>query len=147
MHLNEHVVDPGSAQPQDTNAGRTRPMHWLKKVMTTASVAAVMLVGAGVAMTGTAAAGGTYAGCPYGAVCIYPGASFSGTPLKYYSYGAHNLSNQYGVHRVFNNQYGGAIMRTCTGYSGTGCQGVLSQYRYIDKNLTPINSIVLQPHA
>ena len=124
------------------SAGRTRLMHWLKKVMTTASVAAVMLAGAGVAMTGTAAAGGTYAGCPYGAVCIYPGASFSGTPLKYYSYGVHRLYNQYGVHRVFNNQYGGAIMRTCTGI-GTGCGSALAMYTYRDQNLTPINSIVL----
>jgi hypothetical protein len=49
------------------------------------------------------------------------------------------------VHRVFNNQSGGATARTCTGYNGTGCQGYLTAYSYIDKNLTPINSITLQP--
>jgi hypothetical protein len=36
-------------------------------------------------------------------------------------------------------------MRTCTGYNGTGCQGYLLPGYYIDKNLTPINSITLEP--
>lgn len=39
----------------------------------------------------------------------------------YWSYGAHNLSNQHGDHYVFNNQYGGASMSLCTGYNGVGC--------------------------
>lgn len=67
-------------------------------------------------------------GCPSGAVCIYPqDAGWNGghPSLTYYSYGAHNLSNQNGNHIVFNNQTGGATMRTCTGYNGTGCQGYL----------------------
>ncbi len=92
-------------------------------------------------------AGGNYKGCAYGAVCIYPGASYSGTPKEYYSYGYHNLSGEYGTHRILNNQYGGAIMRTCTGSNGTGCQGVLGAYQYEDKNMTPINSIVLAAHS
>ena len=91
----------------------------------------------------SAATTGTVHGCPSGAVCIYPGASWSGTPKMYWSYGAHNLSGQYGTKRIFNNQTGGATMRTCTGYNGTGCQGYLPAGWYIDKGMTPINSIVL----
>ena len=101
------------------------------------------------AIGGTEAqAAGTYEGCPYGYVCVYPeGTGWNGghPSLLFYTYGAHNLSNQFGVHRVFNNQSGGATARTCTGYNGTGCQGYLTAYSYIDKNLTPINSITLQP--
>jgi hypothetical protein len=88
---------------------------------------------------------GTCYNCPYGDVCIYPAASWSGTPLTYAAYGYHNLSGQNGTHRILNNQYGGAIMRTCTGYGGTGCQGVLGEFQWEDKDLGPINSIVLSP--
>lgn len=86
-------------------------------------------------------------GCPEGAVCIYEGASWNGGHPEhvYWSYGAHNLDNEVGVHRILNNQTGGATMRTCTGYNGTGCQGYLHPNTYIDKDLTPINSITLQP--
>ncbi|MFV8186341.1 hypothetical protein [Streptomyces sp. AF1B] len=102
--------------------------------------------------TGTASAAtaaGTVEGCPSGYVCIYPqDAGWNGghPSLKYYTYGAHNLSNQYGVHRIFNNQTGGAKMHTCKGSGGTQCDsGYLPAGDYMDKNLTPINSIVLQP--
>ena len=90
----------------------------------------------------------TVEGCPYGAVCIYPqNAGWNnGQPSDtYYSYGAHNLSNKFGIHRVFNNQYGGATMRTCTGYDGNGCEGYLPEFTFEDTDLTPINSITLEP--
>ena len=64
---------------------------------------------------------GTYEGCPYGAVCIYPqNAGWNnGQPSDFfYSYGAHNLSNQYGTHVVFNNQYGGATATLTPSSSG-----------------------------
>lgn len=110
------------------------------------AVGALTTIGTTSAQAATTA-GGTYQGCPYGAVCIYPDASWNGGSPEhvYYSYGAHNLKNEIGVHRIFNNQYNGATMRTCTGYNGTGCQGYLKAYTYLDKNLTPINSITLQP--
>lgn len=102
-----------------------------------------------VATAGPAAAkAATTQGCPYGAVCIYPqNAGWNGGHPShfYYSYGAHNLSNMVGMHRIYNNQSGGATMRTCTGYNGTGCQGYLPANNYIDKDMTPINSITLQP--
>ncbi|MEV6397009.1 hypothetical protein AB0M39_19850 [Streptomyces sp. NPDC051907] len=86
-------------------------------------------------------------GCPSGAVCIYPqdaGWNNDKPSHFYYSYGAHNLNNQFGTHRIFNNQTDGATMSTCTGYNGAGCEGKLPAFMYIDKNLTPINSITLQ---
>ena len=87
-------------------------------------------------------------GCPSGAVCIYPqNAGWNnGHPSDmFWSYGAHNLSNMSGVHRLYNNQTGGATTRTCTGYNGSGCEGYLPAGWYIDKDFTPINSITLEP--
>lgn len=93
---------------------------------------------------------GTYHGCPYGYVCIYGSNkvdSWDGdSPSNlYYSYTYYNLRNQYGPHRIFNNQSGSATVRTCTGYYGTGCQFTLAAQKSIVMDLTPINSITLQP--
>jgi hypothetical protein len=92
-----------------------------------------------------AQAAGTYQGCPSGAVCVYPDASWNGGRPSYvfYSYGGHNLSNQYGTHRVFNNQYGGAKAWFCWGYNGTDCRSWIPEWYYTDIDLTPINSIKL----
>src|SRR5512143_3515740 len=88
-------------------------------------------------------------GCPDGAVCIYPqNAGWAGDHPSnfYYSYGYHNLSNQYGIHRVLNWQYGGAKAKFCRGYGGTNCYSfVLTARSYVDVKLTPVNSIVLYP--
>jgi hypothetical protein len=51
----------------------------------------------------------------------------------------------FGTHRILNNQTGGATMQTCTGSNGTGCEGYLPAGWFIDKNMTPINSIRLNP--
>ncbi|UQW99400.1 hypothetical protein [Streptomyces sp. RerS4] len=90
-------------------------------------------------------AAGTYQGCPSGYVCLYPNASWNGgrPTYKWYTYGAHNLGNQFGVKRLFNNQTGGAIARNCTGYNGTGCQGVQPAGSYADYDYTPYNSVLL----
>ncbi|ARH89491.1 MULTISPECIES: hypothetical protein [Streptomyces] len=110
------------------------------------AVGALSTIGATGASAAPAAAGSLH-GCPSGAVCVYPqNAGWNGDrpSLAFYSYGAHNLSNQVGQHYVLNNQTGGATARTCTGYNGTGdCQGYLWAGYYIDKDLTPINSILL----
>jgi hypothetical protein len=91
------------------------------------------------------AAGGTYEGCPYGAVCVYPGAGWNNGHPSYifYSYGPHKIYNQYGLHRVFNNQYGGAVSWLCKGANGTSCVWHNNQYSFTDFNLTPINSVKL----
>lgn len=93
-------------------------------------------------------ASGTYEGCPYGDVCIYPNASWNGghpqsSQGEFFYFGCYDLVNQFGVHRVFNNQYGGA---TVTLYYGSGCTDsyfTIDQYTYSDVNLTPIYSISL----
>ncbi|MFE0193061.1 hypothetical protein [Streptomyces sp. NPDC059008] len=121
----------------------------MRRIMKTAAaltfaVGALATVGAAGAQAAPAAASH---GCPSGAVCVYPqNAGWNGDRPShvYYSYGAHNLSGQVGRHYVFNNQTGGAKARTCTGYNGTGdCQGFMDPGYYVDKDLTPINSIVL----
>jgi hypothetical protein len=95
-----------------------------------------------------AQAAGTIQGCPSGYVCLYPqNAGWNGghPSYKWYTYGAHNLSNQFGTHRFFNNQTGGAIARNCTGYNGTGCQGAQTAGTWWDYNYTPYNSVLLAP--
>ncbi|WP_346268220.1 hypothetical protein [Streptomyces sp. SCUT-3] len=99
------------------------------------------------AQAGTLGAQGTYAGCPSGYVCIYQGASWNNgvTEHKYYTYGAHNLVNEYGTHRVFNNQTGDATVQLCRGYNGVDCGSKIKPWTYVDVDLTPYNSIKLSP--
>jgi hypothetical protein len=113
----------------------------------TLAAGAVMSVGAATATSASAA--GSYEGCPSGYVCLYPeNAGWNGghPSALYYYYGAYNLSNQYGTHRFFNNQTGGAVGHICTGYDGGGtCLGQPAG-TWSDDNFTPINSITLTPH-
>ncbi|MFI9029560.1 hypothetical protein [Streptomyces sp. NPDC053560] len=117
----------------------------VKAAALTFAVGALATVGMSTANAAPAA--GSLRGCPSGAVCVYPqnaGWNNDRPSLVFYSYGAHNLSNQVGQHYVLNNQTGGATARTCTGYNGTGdCQGFIQPGYYVDKDLTPINSILL----
>jgi hypothetical protein len=126
-----------------------------------AMTTALVLIGAGPSQ----AAGSTIHGCPSGAVCVYPeNAGWNGDrpSLEFWSYGAHNLSNQYGNHYVLNNQtdwvppgggYAAAMATGDTGYNGTGTQswtlinyihsGAGGYSAWGNFNLTPINSIDL----
>ncbi|GAA4528980.1 hypothetical protein [Amycolatopsis samaneae] len=124
-------------------------MDKLRVVLVGAAVAAGMVLPAVAAEATESApvrAAAAY-GCPDGDVCIYPGPDWNDNrpEHKYYKYGTYNVYNMYGVHRIFNNQTGGATMRTCTGKNGVGCEGYLPAGWYIDKDMTPINSITLQP--
>lgn len=121
-------------------------MRKLKAMRTAAALA--LAAGTMTAVGATqaqAAPQATIHGCPTGYVCMYPGAGWNGdVPThKYFRYGTYNLSNMFGTYRILNNQTDNAWMRTCTGYNGTGCEGYLYPPNYIDKNMTPINSIVL----
>lgn len=94
--------------------------------------------------------GGGSHGCPSGDVCIYPeGAGWNGDHPEsagfYHNYGYYNLSGQTDTHRIFNNQTGGATVKLCTNYGGTGCGSPLAAGHSEDVNLTPINSITLEP--
>ncbi|GHG61742.1 hypothetical protein [Streptomyces griseocarneus] len=106
-----------------------------------AATASVMAVGTADARP----AGDPWAGCPYGAVCIYPqNQSPAVSPSHvFWSYGPHNLSNQYGWHWVLNNQSGGAHARLCTGYNGTGCNYDMAAQNGVWADLGPVNSITL----
>ncbi|KOU20564.1 hypothetical protein ADK52_25980 [Streptomyces sp. WM6372] len=100
-----------------------------------------------VALSGSADAkpADDWAGCPYGSVCIYPQDQNPAVKPSHVftSYGAHNLSNQYGRHWVLNNQYGGATASLCTGYDGKGCGSPIAQGTGVYADLGPINSITL----
>jgi hypothetical protein len=112
----------------------------------TLAAGAVMSIGA---TATSASAASSYQGCPSGYVCLYPqNAGWNGghPSAVYYRYGAYNLVNQYGTHRFFNNQTGGAVGHICTGYNGGGtCLGQPAG-TWSDDNFTPINSITLTTH-
>jgi hypothetical protein len=115
----------------------------MNTIAVSVATAALMAVGAT-----SAQAVETWEGCPAGAVCIYPeGAGFNnGRPSHaFFSYGAHDLENQFGTHYIINNQVDGAKARTCTGFDGAGCEGFMNPQTVLIKDLTPINSIVLVP--
>jgi hypothetical protein len=112
--------------------------------------AALALATAALTAVGTteAQAADEWAGCPYGAVCVYPqnqNPAVSPSHI-YWTYGTHNLQNQYGNHWVLNNQYDGALALLCYS-SGTDCTAdMLAEGTGVYADLTPINSIVLRPH-
>ncbi|MER7805315.1 hypothetical protein ABTX71_33960 [Streptomyces parvulus] len=99
------------------------------------------------AAEGQLSAAATEHGCREGRVCLYRGASWNNDKpaFSYFEYGYYNLSGVTGTWRIFNNQTGGATMSTCKGFDGTLCEGNLQMGDHIDKNMTPINSITLQP--
>ncbi|MFJ5303725.1 hypothetical protein [Streptomyces sp. NPDC088350] len=121
-----------------------RKMLGAAAAFATAATAVVAMSGAAQAAP---ASGSTVYGCPSGAVCIYGQGVYppdNPNPTNvYYSYGAHNLSNQLGYHYVINNQYGGASASLCNNYGGTGCVYTLAQDYAVYYDLTPINSITL----
>ncbi|MFF7047753.1 hypothetical protein ACFY94_05195 [Streptomyces griseorubiginosus] len=116
-----------------------------------AAVAFATTATAVVAMSGAAqaapAGNSTVYGCLSGNVCIWPENVWpqeNPHPTNQYaSYGAHNLSNQFGYHWVLNNQYGGATADLCYNYGGTNCGEHLAQDEWTYTYLTPVNSIIL----
>ncbi|MGI5200701.1 hypothetical protein ACQEU6_03735 [Spirillospora sp. CA-108201] len=82
---------------------------------------------------------------PLGVRVRLPGRRWGTPTLKYTKYKTYNLRNQYGVHRVLNNQTGGAMLVFCKGCNGTKCTYTLPANQYTDTSLTPINSLILKP--
>lgn len=110
--------------------------------------ATALATGAVLTLGGTAnaaEAAGTIHGCPSGAVCLYPNASWNGDKPshRFYSYGTHKIYNQYGKKRWFNNQTGGAKAYRCKNSNGTNCGGNQRAGTYYDHDFTPINSVKL----
>ncbi|MET9322814.1 hypothetical protein ABZX75_21845 [Streptomyces sp. NPDC003038] len=115
--------------------------------MTRGAAALATAAAALIALSGPAGAqpADAWAGCPDGAVCIYPQNQNPAVKPShiYYRYGAHNLVNQHGNHWVLNNQTGGATANLCTGSNGAGCGGAIAAHTGVYADLTPINSIRL----
>lgn len=126
-------------------------MRQIRSTITRTAIAATALAtGAVLTLGGTATAveaAATIHGCPSGAVCLYPNASWNGDRPShaFYSYGTHRIYDQIGMKRWFNNQTGGAKAYRCTGSTGTGCGGNQAAGTYYDYDFTPINSVKLAP--
>ncbi|MGW4688423.1 hypothetical protein ACWEPM_26510 [Streptomyces sp. NPDC004244] len=117
----------------------------IRTKLAAAAATGALALGAGLLAAGPAQA--AWSDCPLGYVCIYATTS-ENSPIvwKEDSAGWHNLSGMYGNHRIFNNQTDGWRFWTCTGYDGAGCSsGYLPAGHYMDKNLTPINSVRIGP--
>ncbi|MGG2464491.1 hypothetical protein ACO0M4_32830 [Streptomyces sp. RGM 3693] len=120
-------------------------MRTMIRRVSAVAIASVTLTALAVGTADAKAASGPWAGCPYGAVCVYPqNQDPAATPTDvFWSYGAHNLSNQYGWHWILNNQSDGAHARLCTGSNGAGCNYDMAAQNGVWADLTPINSITL----
>ncbi|MCW2755872.1 MAG: hypothetical protein JWQ32_3283 [Marmoricola sp.] len=132
----------------------------MRRGLKTAVAVAVLASAVGIGIETPAQAATAVHGCPSGAFCIYPqNAGWNGDrpSVELWSYGPHNLSNEYGHHYVLNNQYNDpqgnpVIAVLCTGVNGTGCSGA-TYYQYSrstsagvswgNPDLTPINSVIL----
>jgi hypothetical protein len=109
-----------------------------------AAACSVLLLGSGA----TTAQAASYQGCDTGYVCLYPenrGWNNGRPSHRWYYYGTYNLSNLYGVHRIFNNQTGAADLELCWLYDGRQCLVRMTRGTYADFDFTPINSIKLTP--
>lgn len=123
----------------------------IRKLLRAAAVAVV--AACTLALSGpvdAAEASTTVHGCSAGYFCIYASTATynAGQPsYTFYTYGAHNIYNQYGVHWVFNHQTGGAQSVLCEGWNGNApADFAISNPNYAYQyDLSPINSIVLDP--
>ena len=64
---------------------------------------------------------------------------------KYFDYGYYNLSSETGPRVIVNNQTGGATVTGYYNYGGTGPAWTLQAQQEDEYNITPINSIGLNP--
>lgn len=119
--------------------------HRLRRAAASAGAAVALtatMAGTAHADDAPSAEGSPHNGCPYGAVCIYtPAGDANGTPEHvYWSYGRHQLYNEFGPHYVTNNQSGGANV---VSFGGGDLYFDLTAGTGTWINLTTIDSIVL----
>jgi hypothetical protein len=129
----------------------------IKAMITTAAAAATLAVGAGLT---AAPAQADVIGCPPGWACIFAPLTAPLTDphafnpyYAFYTYGAHDIHNMYGVKAVCNQQTGYAVVRLYSGYGGTGTVlKTIPGSRYpgfgncVDVNLDKVNSVRLSEH-
>ena len=132
------------------------------RIVVAMAAIAIVLVGMFSAASSASASTHTDHGCPAGAVCLYTndpsGAKYvNGQPTYvFFSYGAHNISNAYGIGEWEDNQNGGKGIGSylCSGSNGTGVvtyngsrSGPNHPPTYVDAftdvNFTPVNSVKL----
>ncbi|GAA4936350.1 hypothetical protein ACFPM3_06410 [Streptomyces coeruleoprunus] len=110
------------------------------------SAAALALATTAITAAGTspAQAAGSWANCPYGAVCIYPQNQDPAVSPShvFWAYGPHRIYNQYGDHWVLNNQSDNARAALCESI-GTDCRYFIPAQNGVYYNLDPINSVTL----
>lgn len=89
----------------------------------------------------------TLDGCPSGYVCMYTVVGWQNQQPEneYFDYGYYNLSSQIGARVIVNNQTGGATVTGYYNYGGTGWAWTLQDYQENEYDITPINSIRLNP--
>ena len=85
--------------------------------------------------------------CPVGYVCMYTVAGWQNQQPehKYFDYGYYNFSSETGPRVIVNNQTGGATVTGYYNYGGTGPAWKLQAQQEDEYNITPINSIGLNP--
>jgi hypothetical protein len=86
-------------------------------------------------------------GCPVGYVCMYTVAGWQNQQPEheYFDYGNYNLSSEIGPRVIVNNQTSGAIVTGYYNYGGTSPAWTLQGQQEDEYNITPINSIGLNP--
>lgn len=89
----------------------------------------------------------TLDGCRSGYVCMYTVAGWQNQQPEneYFDYGYYNLSGEIGTRVIVNNQAGGATVTGYYNYGGTGWAWTLQDYQENEYDITPINSIGLDP--
>ncbi|MGW6707562.1 hypothetical protein ACWGDE_22100 [Streptomyces sp. NPDC054956] len=103
----------------------------------------VMALGTGVL---TASPASALDQCPDGYACIYWGATAdSGIRNWYYKYGAHRIYSYTGRHLVENNQTDGWKIWLCRNTNGTNCDFAVYQDHTAVVDMTPFNSVSLEP--
>lgn len=121
-------------------------MNHFKRVW--AGGAACVALAAGLLGTGAGSVSAAQSDCPVGAVCIYPEGRSEKTSRPtdvYFARGVHKLYNQENMHWVYNNQTDGWTVKLCTGGNGTGCGTALRADYLRWADLSPVNSILIEP--
>ena len=86
-------------------------------------------------------------GCPVGYVCMYTVAGWQNQlpEHEYFDYGYYNLSSEIGPRVIVNNQTDGATVAGYYHYGGIGWAWTLPAQQENEYDITPINSISLNP--
>lgn len=115
----------------------------LRRKLVAMAATGVMALGTGV-LTASPASASTQ--CPDGFACIYWGTTAdSGIRNQWSSYGAKKLYFYSGRHLVDNNQTDGWKIWLCRNNNGTNCDFAVYQDHTAVVDMTPFNSVSIEP--